>query len=102
MEQFFELPDGRAVLFNPDSQWHGWLFYRHANGGSLVPFRKLELAPQPYGSAGVPGGPRHHRLCYWDKGMSCNCISIGDCPVVKGARRAAIYHGDVDGDGELS
>jgi hypothetical protein len=46
MSEFFELPNGKAVCFNPGGRWHGWLFYRHPDG-QLVSERKLETT-KPY------------------------------------------------------
>lgn len=46
--EFLELPDGRAVCFCPGGRWHGWLFYRHADG-HLMPMQELLMAPKPYG-----------------------------------------------------
>ena len=85
-EQFFELPDGRAIFFNPDSHLHGWLFYRHANG-SLVPFQKLQLAPLPYMSDWQPmeTAPKGHVT------ESVGCRSTSDW--FEG-RVSAPYYGD--------
>lgn len=56
--QYFELPDGKVVSFNPAGRWHGWIWRRHPDG-QLVTEQKLEAIdpriPDAVGSPTEPG-----------------------------------------------
>jgi hypothetical protein len=38
--EFFKLPDGKIVCFNPEGRWHGWIF-RVGRDGGLISERQL-------------------------------------------------------------
>lgn len=35
-QEFFKLPDGKIISFNPGGRWHGWIF-RQGRDGKLPP-----------------------------------------------------------------
>lgn len=46
-QEFFKLPDGQVVSFNPKSRWHGWIL-SVGRDGQLIPQRQLaSYSPVP-------------------------------------------------------
>lgn len=39
-QEFFKLPEGKIVCFNPGGRWHGWIF-RTGRDGGLISERQL-------------------------------------------------------------
>ncbi len=78
-QEMFDLGDGRAVNFNPDGRFHGWLFVRHPDG-QYVSIRKLDIIKNPADPLAALFAPKSLEREYDPNVVPCDDAEFGANP----------------------